>query len=349
LTGQKPVLLNKMKTQRISLILLAIFVLSGVAVYFKSCQSSPSTESTSTDEVAITLNPSPDFKADSAYAYVKAQVDFGPRVPNTKAHKACGEYLVAKLKQFGCEVISQDFVATKYDGTKMNARNIIGSINPNASKRILLAAHWDSRSVADKDTKDTKTAIDGANDGGSGVGVLLEIARAIQQAQQKPNVGIDIIFFDVEDHGEPEDFKGNPSPTSWALGSQYWAANKHKENYTAYYGILLDMVGAKGAVFPHEGTSMQYAPMIVRNIWDIASRLGYSTIFIDAEGGGLSDDHTAVNEIGKIQMIDIVELHPNDPKTFGSYHHTHNDNMSIIDKNTLKAVGQTVLSTLYQE
>jgi hypothetical protein len=338
-----------MKTQRISLILLVIFVFSGVAVYFKSCQKPASTETAPVEDVAITLNPAPDFKADSAFSYVKAQVDFGPRVPNTKAHKACGDYLVSKLKQFGCEVISQDFVATKYDGTKMNARNIIGSINPKAEKRILLTAHWDSRSVADKDTKDKKTPIDGANDGGSGVGVLLELARTIQQAAQKPNVGIDIIFFDVEDHGEPEDYKGNHNANSWALGSQYWAAHKHKENYTAYYGILLDMVGGKGAIFPHEGTSMQYAPMIVRNIWDIASRLGYSTVFVDAEGGGLTDDHTAVNEVGKIQMIDIVELHPNTPETFWKYHHTHGDNLSNIDKNTLKAVGQTVLSVLYQE
>lgn len=333
-----------MKTQRISLILLSIFVLSGVAVYFKSCQKP--TEIPTED---VSLIPSPDFKADSAYAYVKAQVDFGPRVPNTKSHRACGDYLIAKLKQFGCEVISQDFVATKYDGTKMNARNIIGSINPKAEKRILLTAHWDSRSVADKDSINKKSPIDGANDGGSGVGVLLEIARSIQIAQQKPNVGVDFIFFDVEDHGEPEDYQGEHQVNSWGLGSQYWAAHKHKENYTAYYGILLDMVGGKGAIFPHEGESMRYAPMIVRNVWDIASRLGYSTIFVDAEGGGLTDDHTAVNDIAKIQMIDIVELHPNSPKFFWPYHHTHGDNLTNIDKNTLKAVGQTVLSVLYQE
>jgi hypothetical protein len=334
-----------MKTQKTALILLSIFVLSGVVVYFKSCQ-----KPTETPTEDVSLIPSPDFKADSAYAYVKAQVDFGPRVPNTKAHKDCGNYLIAKLKQFGCEVISQDFVATKYDGTKMNARNIIGSINPKAEKRILLTAHWDSRSVADKDSVDKNSPIDGANDGGSGVAVLLEIARSIQIAQQKPNVGVDIIFFDVEDHGEPEGYKGPEKTTSsWGLGSQYWAANKHKENYTAYYGILLDMVGGKGAIFPHEGESMRYAPMIVRNVWDIASRLGYSTVFVDAEGIGLTDDHTAVNEVGKIQMIDIVELHPNSPQTFYKYHHTHGDNISNIDKNTLKAVGQTVLSVLYQE
>jgi glutaminyl-peptide cyclotransferase len=337
-----------MKTQKTALILLTIFVLSGVAVYFKSCQKTSSTE-TPPQEVTVTLNPAPDFKADSAYAYIKAQVDFGPRVPNTKAHKACGDYLAAKLKQYGCEVISQNFVATRFDGKKFDARNIIGTINPTATKRILLSAHWDTRWIADKDPKDPKSTFDGANDGGSGVGVLLELARTIQQSAKKPNVGIDIIFFDVEEFGEPEDFKGKPQENSWCKGSQYWAANKHKKDYTAYYGILLDMVGAKGAVFPYEGGSMQYAPMIVRNIWDIAHRLGYDTMFLDTEGGGLVDDHVAVNDVAKIQMIDIIELHPNDPKTFGYYHHTKADNMSVIDKNTLKAVGQTVLTAIYQE
>ena len=337
-----------MKNQKLSLIILAVFVLSGVAFYFKSCQKKTSTENP-TEDVSTTLSPAPDFKADSAYTYIKAQVDFGPRVPNTKAHKACGDYLMAKLKQYGCEVISQDFVATRYDGKKFDARNIIGSINPAAGKRILLTAHWDTRWVADKDPKDPKTPFDGANDGGSGVGVLLELARTVQQSAQKPNVGIDIIFFDAEEFGEAEDFKGEHKPESWCLGSQYWAAHKHKEGYTAYYGILLDMVGAKGAVFPYEATSMQYAPMVVRNIWDIASRLGYSTIFIDADGGGLTDDHVAVNDVAKIQMIDIIELHPNTPDIFWKYHHTHGDNMDEIDKNTLKAVGQTVLTAVYQE
>ncbi|MFC0185289.1 Peptidase family M28 [Pseudarcicella hirudinis] len=335
-----------MKTQRIALFLLAIFILSGVAVYFKSCQKpSETTEITNT----IDLVPAPTFNQDSAYAFIDQQVKFGPRVPNLASHKACGDWLVAKLKQFGAEVETQDFVAYTYDGKKLNARNIIGSINAKASKRILLTAHWDSRSVADKDKKDPNLPIDGANDGGSGVGVLLEIARAIQSAQNKPNVGVDIILFDAEDTGEPESFTGEHKATSWCLGSQYWATHKHKENYTAYYGILLDMVGAKGATFPHEGTSMQYAPMIVRNIWDIGNQLGYSNYFKDEDGGGLTDDHTAVNEIGKIQMIDIVELRVNDANTFGAYHHTHGDNMSVIDKTTLKAVGQTVLQVLYQE
>lgn len=335
-----------MKSNRIAIFLLGIFIFSGVAVYFKSCQKS-SSENTSPESTA--LNPVPNFNADSAYAFVDKQVSFGPRVPNTKAHDECAAWLVAKFKQFGCEVTTQDYIATTFDGKKLKSQNIIASINPTATKRILLTAHWDSRSIADKDSVNKKSAIDGANDGGSGVGVLLELARSIQQGKEKLNVGVDFILFDSEDVGEPEDFQGEHGQNSWCLGSQYWASHKHKDNYTAYYGINLDMVGAKGAVFPREGSSMQYAPMIVRNVWDIASRLGYSTLFIDADGGGLIDDHVPVNDVAKIQMIDIIELRPNDPKTFGAYHHTHQDNMSVIDKNTLKAVGQTVITVLYQE
>lgn len=337
-----------MKTSKIAFGLLAIFLFSGVAVYFKSCQTKTETSESQTPETA--LLPAPTFNSDSAYYFVDTQVNFGPRVPNTKAHKACAAWLVSQLKGYGCEVTEQKFVATTYDGKKLDAVNIIGSVNPSAPKRIVLAAHWDSRSIADKDNHDKDKPIDGANDGASGVGILLEIARAIKTAQSKPNVGVDIILFDAEDTGEPDGYSGPATENVWwCLGSQYWAAHKHKDNYQAYYGILLDMVGAKGAMFPHEGMSMQYAPMIVRNIWDIASRLGYSSVFIDQDGGALTDDHAFVNEVGKIQMIDIVELRPNDPKTFGAYHHTHGDNMSIIDKNTLKAVGQTVLTALYQE
>ncbi len=336
-----------MKKSTIALGLLGIFLLSGLAVYVKSCQSSETSTSANTETPLVAA---PDFNADSAYHYVDAQVAFGPRVPNTTAHQACAKWLVAQFKKFGCDVTEQPFTATTYDGKQLKAVNIIGSINPTATKRIMLAAHWDARSVADKDDTDKNKPIDGANDGASGVGILLEIARAIHTAQTKPNVGIDFVLFDAEDTGEPE---GYDAPSSdkvwWCLGSQYWAAHKHKDNYQAYYGILLDMVGAKGAVFPHEGMSMKYAPMIVRNVWDIANRLGYGSLFIDHDAGGLTDDHVFVNEVGKIQMIDIVELRPNDPKTFGSYHHTHDDNMQVIDKKTLKAVGQTVLTTLYQE
>lgn len=334
-----------MNRSRIALILLILFVLSGGYFWFSSGNSASSTTSS-----ASTLVPSPDFEADSAYAYIAKQVGFGPRVPNSVAQLACRDYLIAQLKRHGWEVSLQAFTSFRYDGLKMKGYNIIARYNPSAVKRILLAAHWDARSIADKDTVRPKEPIDAANDGASGVGVLLEIARQIASSPTKPNVGIDIVLFDLEDHGEPHDFTGNTSPTSWALGSQHWAANIMPAGYKPYYGILLDMVGAKGALFPHEGSSMQYAPGIVRSIWATASDLGYSNYFLDEDAFGISDDHTAVNEVAKIQMIDIIDLRPmNGGYEFGSYHHTHQDNLQIIDKATLKAVGQTLLQVLYRE
>lgn len=340
----KPYLMKRLST------LALLLTLGATGLLVQSCddKSGKSESTTSTEEPK--LAPAPTFNADSAYAFVQKQVDFGPRIPNSKAHQACGDWLVAKLKSYGFAVTEQKFTETAFDGTKLNARNIIGSINPDAAKRILLTAHWDTRPFADKDTvaQYKNKPFDGANDGGSGVGVLLEIARNLQ-AKPLPNVGIDIIFFDIEDWGEKEGMQPSQERSNWALGSQYWAKNLHKPGYSAYYGILLDLVGAKGAQFPQESYSLQYAPSIVQNIWNIAGRLGYNQYFLPVQGGGLTDDHVAVNEVAKIPMVDIVEMKVNNPKTFGDYHHTHKDNMEVIDKNVMKAVGQTVTQVLYQE
>ena len=279
-------------------------------------------------------------------------------MPNTPAHQRGGDYLVTKLKEFGCDVTVQNFTATTWDGKKLNARNIIGSINPQAQKRILLASHWDSRPVADQDSAaaDKTKPVPAANDGASGVGVLLELARTIQQAQQKPNVGVDIVFFDAEDWGNSEkagnDFE-QPTGNSidyigFCLGSRHWAKNPHKPNYTAYYGILLDMVGAKGATFAKEAYSMQYAPSVMNNVWQTASRSGYSQYFVDTQGTAVLDDHIAPNTIAKIPMIDIIHTNLNSGGFFQDWHTTE-DTMDNIDRGTLKAVGQTLLQTLYNE
>jgi hypothetical protein len=247
-------------------------------------------------------------------------------------------------------VTEQPFTAFRYDGKKLQGTNIIAQFQPAIAKRILLSSHWDARSIADKDSIRKNEPIDAANDGASGVGVLLEIARNLHETKNKPAVGVDIVLFDLEDHGEPEDYTGEHKPNSWALGSQHWAANLVPANYRPYYGILLDMVGGKGAMFPHEGTSMQYAPGIVRSVWATAADLGFSNLFVDQDAFGISDDHTAVNEIAKIQMIDMIDLRAvNGGFEFGSFHHTHADNLANIDKTTLKAVGQTLLQVLYRE
>jgi hypothetical protein len=234
----------------------------------------------------------------------------------------------------------------------LNLKNIIASYYPDQKRRILLAAHWDTRPFADKDPVNPKEVFDGANDGGSGVGVLLEVARVLSMSKPN-NAGIDIILFDGEDYGEPEFDERNTiysGKVHWCLGSQYWSKNKHQRNYMAYYGILLDMVGARNATFYKEGGSMQYAKKIVEKVWKAGISNGYGQYFINQTSPGITDDHIFVNRDAKIPMINIVEYNPESPDSyFGSYHHTREDNMSLIDRNTLKAVGQTLLYVIFNE
>lgn len=294
----------------------------------------------------IVIKPAPKINADSAYAFVKKQVDFGPRVPNTEPHVQCGNYFIDQFKAYGWQVDIQSFDAKTYDDRILKSRNITASFKaPNAKRTVLLAAHWDTRHVADKDTKDTLKPIMGANDGASGVGILLEIARTVSQAKVKPTVNIDIVLFDSEDHGYPNFIKEQSKPDTWCLGSQYWSKNK-QGNY--FYGILLDMVGAKGAKMYREGYSMKTAGDIVNEVWKVAAKIGYGNYFIAQNSPEIVDDHVYVNKNTSTPMIDIIEFDPNDQVMFfAKYHHTHKDNMDIIDKNTLMAVGQTVLQYVY--
>lgn len=321
------------------------FWLIGLLIFAWACSGEKTTETAVED---VITKPYPTFNADSAYAFIQRQVDFGPRVPGTKGHTDTKNWMISKLESYGWNVQTQEFQIKTYDGLNWDLTNIIASHNPQATKRIMLAAHWDTRRMADKDTERLNEPIDGANDGGSGVGVLLEIARTIAAQELKPDVGIDIIFFDGEDDGEKENATvTNNSQIWWCHGSQYWSKNKHIPNYSAYYGILVDLVGAKNAKFYREGYSRQYASGILSKVWGNASSLGHSDFFIQKDAPEIIDDHVFVNEWGKIPMIDIIEYSPD--YGFGHYHHTHQDNMNLIDTRSLKAVGETVLFTVYQE
>ena len=288
----------------------------------------------------------PKFNKDSAYLYIQDQVNFGPRVPNSTAHRNCASYLVNTLTRFGADVTTQSDVVQRFDGYSMNMTNIIATFNKNAYKRVLLCAHWDSRFIADNDSIDNDMPILGANDGGSGVGVLLEIARQIQI--QPLSIGVDIVFFDVEDQGEPNGTM-NPKPHSWCLGSQYWSKNPHVTNYFADYGILLDMVGGKNARFTKEGVSRQFASRIVDKVWGLAASNGYANYFVSEKTPPIIDDHLYINNLIHIPTINIVEYDANTHNRFNKHHHKHSDDMNNIDKSTLKAVGQTVIELLYSE
>ncbi len=286
------------------------------------------------------------FIADSAYHYIAKQVAFGPRVPGTKAHKACAEWLQQQLKRHGAEVRTQEGTMPNYEGKAQPIVNIIGSFNPQAKNRILLCAHWDSRPWCDEaqDPKlTTQCPVPGANDGASGVGVLLEIARQLNSAQTKR--GIDIVFFDVEDMGTPKWYKGEQRENTWCLGSQLWAREQQTTN-NYQYGILLDMVGAPDASFPREYYSEQYAPNYLEQIWRNAALLGYTQYFTSNKAYPIMDDHYYVNTVAGIPCVDIIHYDPHSPTGFAPWWHTENDNMTNISMATLKAVGEVVLTTV---
>ncbi len=331
------------------------YLFSSLALLLMLCAVScgGSTKSTApasaTQEKAVQL---PRFDADSAYSFVQAQVNFGPRVPNSNEHRACGDYLENKLKSYGAEVVSQQVELVAYDGTKLQARNIVGQFQPQKNKRVMLCAHWDSRPWADSDPDASKhrTPILGANDGASGVGVLLEIARLLAAAPTE--VGIDIIFFDAEDYGThnaDDDPARESMDHSWALGSQYWSRRPHKSDYNARYGILLDLVGAPGSTFYQEGISLAYAGNLVEKIWDTAHKIGHAKYFVKENGGYVTDDHYYVNEFMGLPCVDIINYDKNSENGFGKYHHTVKDDIDWIDRETLKAVGETVVAVIYNE
>ncbi len=313
-----------------------------------------SVEAAPTDETAETVEPAaivPIFDADSAYSFVERQVAFGPRVPGTATHRKCGNWLVEKLRSYGAEVLTQDVDLKAYNGNVLKARNIIAQFQPEKQERIMLCAHWDTRPWADSDPDKANhyKPIPGANDGGSGVGVLLEIAR--QLSMTPTATGIDIVLFDAEDYGlhENDVTRYASNRHSWALGSQYWSYFPHVAGYSPRFGILLDIVGAPNSVFCQEYYSLHYAAGVVRKVWRWAEKAGYSAYFSSEEGGAITDDHLYVNSTAGIPCIDIINYDPESPNGFGPYHHTMKDDMDWIDAGTLKAVGQTVLTVIYNE
>ncbi|WP_300920808.1 M28 family peptidase [uncultured Muribaculum sp.] len=322
----------------------AIFIL---AMFIAGCKSGKKQSTVEVIEAPATIDIV-NFNADSAYKYVKTQVDFGPRVPGSTGHAACADYLINSLSRYGADtVIVQRAALKNYLDGDMPIINIMGRYGVDKPERVLLVAHWDTRPWADSDPniENRARAVPGANDGASGVGVLLEIAR--QMSAKRPDVGVDILFVDGEDSGRSDGW--GASEETWCIGTQYWIKNMpYTQSTLPRYGILLDMVGGIDATFPREYVSDYYARAINDKVWSMASASGYGKVFSNDQRGGLIDDHTFINRAG-IPCIDIIECGHPETGTFSPVWHTVNDDMEHIGKSTLKAVGQTVANVIYHE
>ena len=292
----------------------------------------------------------PTFNADSAMKFCKEQCDFGPRTMNSKAHDLCEAWIKNKFEQYGTEVELQKADLMGWDGTTLHSTNIIAHLNPEAQRRILICAHWDCRPWADNDPDSTNwhKPVLAANDAASGVAVMIELARLLQN-DSTIAFGVDFVCFDAEDYGAPqwkESQEGDED--TWALGAQYYARNLSQDN-RPQYGILLDMVGGAGAKFYQEGFSLKYAANIVDNVWAASKTVGQGSYFVDEQGGFITDDHDPVNKAG-IPTIDIIPYYKDcEQSSFGPTWHTVNDDMEHLDANVLYAVGQTMIQVLYQE
>ncbi|MFM7021591.1 MAG: M28 family peptidase [Flavobacteriales bacterium] len=306
-----------------------------VVLFFCSCgPETPVNPPFEQPEVKISV---PEFSADSAFAYVKKQVDFGPRIPNSKAHDASAAFLIKHLESCGLEVLQQKGSVKAYDGKVLSFNNITARYQPEKTKRIMISAHWDSRPWADEDEVNPDKTFDAANDGGSGVAVILELARVLSK-EKKLNVGVDFVLFDAEDYGKPE------HKDSYCLGSQYWAKN-FPLPVKPIYGINLDMVGDANAKFTYEGLSLQTGRNVLDKVWRSAHGLNFGQYFAFEETSAITDDHAYVYQYTNIPCIDIIDRSAGFARTW----HRHDDNLKNISPQTLKAVGQTLLYVLYTE
>lgn len=271
------------------------------------------------------------FDGEAALRYAQAQVDFGPRVPGTEGHRLAGDWIVEQMRARADTVIVQEWKHVASTGDTLPMRNILARIRPELQQRVLYIAHWDTRPIAENADRreDRDTPIPGANDGASGVGLLVAVADALMQTP--PQFGVDLLFVDGEDYG---DFNADRDVL---LGSKYFAANPPSEGYRPLFGVVWDMVGADGATFHQEGYSIQGAPEVVTRVWQKAADLGYSRYFVQRAGGPITDDHLPLLEAG-MRVIDVIDIDGNGRIRY-PHHHRLSDTMDKLSARTFQVVG----------
>lgn len=284
----------------------------------------------------------PEFNEERAFEYLLAQTEFGPRNPGSVGHRQCLQYLTFELQKYADAVNQQSFRHTGYSGRSYQMTNIIASFNIEATSRILLGAHWDTRPRAERDPDPNKRdePILGANDGASGVAVLLEIARVLKETL--PSIGVDIILFDGEDYGREGDLD------QYCIGAKYFARNK-PAGFRPRFGIIVDLVGDKEARFPRESNSLHHAPWVVDLLWNTARDLNIHQ-FENREASAIYDDHIPLNEAGipTALIIDSELVGYEGTNERRRYWHTTMDTPEQCSPETLGAVGSILTEIIYR-
>lgn len=279
-----------------------------------------------------------EFDGVTAFGYIETQVAFGPRVPNTEGHRRTGDWILERLRTTADSVVEQAFEHVTVDGDTLQMRNFIGMFRPEVSDRILYVAHWDTRPVADRSANlaEQRQPIDGANDGGSGVALLLGVADAL--ALVPPDLGVDLLFVDGEDYGDFND----PELRDVLIGARYYASNRAEGAPLPLFAVVWDMVADRDLRIPQESYSLANAPEVVQRVWGVARRIGYGRVFVEEQYGGVTDDHIPLQEVG-IRAIDVIDLEygPN-----RAYWHTLQDVIENVSAESLQIVGDVAMALL---
>jgi glutaminyl-peptide cyclotransferase len=289
------------------------------------------------------------FNGDSALAYARAQVAFGPRVPGTAAHRAAGDWIVAQMRARADTVEVQTWTHRTQKGDTLPMRNIIARFRPEQAARVLYVTHWDTRPTADNDRNlgARQRPIDGANDGASGVGFFVALADALRKTP--PTVGVDMLFVDGEDYGAFEDINDSTKNKDVLIGSQHFARTL-PATYKPIFGVVWDMIGDKALNIRQEGHSITGAPEVVSRVWNVAKELGYGKYFLDESQSGITDDHVPLLRKG-LRVIDVIDIdYCSDGASSCSagspnyLHHTMGDTMEQISARSLKIIGDVALT-----
>jgi glutaminyl-peptide cyclotransferase len=270
-----------------------------------------------------------EFDGERAFAYLQQQVTYGPRIPNTPAHEQTGDWILTRLRATADTVVVTAFRHRTGKGDTLHLRNFLARFRPQEAARVLFLAHWDTRPRADQSPNigAQRMPVPGADDGASGVAVLLGVADALKA--KAPAVGVDLLFVDGEDYGNFAD------SNDVLIGSRYFAAHRPPGD-PPLYAVLFDMVGDKNLNIYYEGNSQAFAPEVVDRVWRTARDLGYGSYFLPGVKHTLLDDHVSLQHVG-VHAIDVVDFdYP--------YWHTTDDTIDKVAAASLQIVGDVAVA-----